>query len=69
MPYVRCPGCDERLRLVGTPSLGQRIYCETCEDDLEVVSLEPLEVDWVIYGSDDDGDDDEEWEYDDDDED
>lgn len=63
MPYVRCPGCDERLRIEGTPTLGQRIYCDVCEDDLEVVSVEPLEVDWV-YASDDD---DEDWEYEDDD--
>ena len=65
MPYVVCPGCDENLRISGnTAQLGQRVYCENCEDHLEVVSISPLDVDWIYEyeheGADEDEDDDDE---------
>ncbi len=62
MPYVTCPGCNEELRVPGTPTLGQRVYCDICEDELEVVAVDPIEVDW-IYATDEE--DDEDWEDDD----
>jgi len=64
MPYVVCPGCNEELRIAGVPRLGQRVFCDICEDELEVVSTEPVEIDW-IYSFDDDDDDDDDDDYDD----
>jgi hypothetical protein len=38
--------------------MGQRVKCQTCESDLEIVWLEPVELDWAIDGYDEDEDDD-----------
>lgn len=54
MPYVTCPGCDDELYIGGEPRLGQKVVCGECDARLEVVSLDPLEVDFP--SEDDDGD-------------
>ena len=70
MPYTTCPGCDEEIYIPTAPRLGDVIVCRTCEADLEVVSIRPLELDWReeeddredddedLDSEDDDGDDD-----------
>lgn len=42
-----CPECDSRLRL-RTVRLGQRITCRECDTALEVVELNPIELDWAF---------------------
>jgi lysine biosynthesis protein LysW len=61
MALVTCIECDEELELAGRPRLGQMLICTSCRARLEVVSTNPLEVDWAE-------DEDEEWEDDFDDE-
>lgn len=61
-----CPDCDADLFVDNDADIGDVITCEECETDLEVVSLDPLELDvhhGKGYGFDDDDDD----SYDDDD--
>ena len=48
-----CPDCDGQLSLSHV-RLGQKLICPHCETQLEVISLEPLELDWAIDWFDDD---------------
>lgn len=66
-----CPGCGARLRFQEL-SLGELIVCGECQDQLEVVQLTPLKLDWAFVDLDeddnwDDYDDDDDWDDDDDD--
>lgn len=56
--YVYCPECDGRLVLNPHARLGQRLTCQHCDADLEVIGTDPVEVDWAY-----------DWEYDDEEED
>ena len=40
-----CPECDQALRLGHHPQEGQQVTCPGCKTDLEVVSLDPLDLD------------------------
>ena len=51
---VYCPECESRIVLNPHAELGQRFKCRWCETDLEVVSVDPLEIDWVDDWDDDD---------------
>lgn len=42
-----CPDCDTNLRLK-TVRLGQQITCRECGTLLEVVELNPVELDWAF---------------------
>lgn len=72
---ARCPECNTRLTLPEGVSQWSHIYCETCGTKLEILSLNPLELetvydddddDDILYDLDDD-DDDDDWDDDDDD--
>ncbi len=52
---ARCPGCKSEIFFYRTPKLGEFVTCPECADLVEVVSLDPLILDW----SEDDGED--EW--------
>ena len=55
-----CPDCDTEIAFNPHPKLGQRLVCPHCDADLEVLSVDPLELDWA-YDWEDDG-----WEDEDD---
>ncbi len=69
-----CPGCGARIRFQQV-ELGEFVVCEECGDELEVVQLIPVKLDWAYsepYDGDDwdDGDDyDDDWDDGDDDDD
>jgi lysine biosynthesis protein LysW len=42
-----CPDCDATLRLK-TVRLGQQITCRECGTILEIVELNPVELDWAF---------------------
>lgn len=58
MASAYCPDCDEKITLNPKPTVGQKLSCPHCTADLEVISVDPLELDWVY-----------DWEWDEDDED
>lgn len=63
MPYAVCPDCDEDIRVRGQARLGDLVVCSNCGMRLEVVELDPVELDYEL-------DEDEDWDdYDDEDED
>jgi lysine biosynthesis protein LysW len=41
-----CPGCGARIRFQAI-ELGEFIVCEECGDELEVVRLNPIKLDWA----------------------
>ena len=57
-----CPECDADITFKKTPTLGQKAVCPECRDELIVVGLNPIELDW-------DYDDEDYDDYDDDDDD
>jgi len=42
-----CPDCDANLRLKNV-RLGQQITCRECDTLLEVVEVNPVELDWAF---------------------
>lgn len=65
-----CPGCGARLRFQSV-ELGEFVVCEECGDELEVVRVSPIKLDWAYADPlesdeyDDDFDDDD-YDFDDD---
>lgn len=68
MPSAICPECDHDISLTA-PKEGMKVVCPRCEAELEVVSLHPLELDWVYEEDIDDMDEDDDWGLDDEDDD
>ena len=42
-----CLDCERQIELGQDPQIGQRIKCPHCEVELEIINLEPLELDWI----------------------
>jgi len=59
MAIAFCPDCEEPVR-VATPKLGQRVTCQSCGAELEVVEVSPLELDWAYDEPSDDWEEEEE---------
>lgn len=49
----RCPDCDAQFGM-SSPRLGQKLICPYCDTQLEVIALEPLELDWAMDWPDED---------------
>lgn len=58
MPTAVCPECDEEVYVDADSEQGDVVACDECGADLEVVGLDPIELD--LYEGGDDYDDDEE---------
>jgi lysine biosynthesis protein LysW len=56
MPKTFCPNCDEEFS-IGKPKLGAVVTCKECGESLEVISVEPLEVDFLLESSGDEDED------------
>ena len=54
-----CPDCDGRIAFNPVPKVGKRLTCPHCDAELEVIDLDPVELDWVSDESDEDWEDDE----------
>ena len=46
MGMALCPDCGQIVELE-EPELGQVLSCPNCRAQLEVLNLEPLELDWA----------------------
>ena len=58
MPTGTCPECDADVHVDTDADKGDIVSCEECGTDLEIVGLDPVELD--IVEEDDYGDEDEE---------
>ncbi|HEX9617945.1 MAG TPA: hypothetical protein VGA03_11080 [Anaerolineales bacterium] len=56
MAMAECPSCGRKVLVGGSPRRGQRFTCSQCDTLLEVVGLDPLELDWTYDDDDDDFD-------------
>jgi alpha-aminoadipate/glutamate carrier protein LysW len=56
MPTAVCPECDEEVYVDADSEQGDVVSCDECGADLEVVGLDPIELD--LYEGGDDNDDD-----------
>ena len=61
MPIALCPECRAEIHVDEDVDKGELVYCEECESSLEVVGLDPIELDRAedeedddLYGDDDD---------------
>ena len=59
MPTGTCPECDADVHVDTDADKGDLISCEECATALEVVGLDPVELDIVEEGYDEDEDEDE----------
>lgn len=64
MPSTACPECEEKVYVDAEAEQGDVVTCEECGANLEVVGLDPLELDLYEDSGDYDDDDDED-EFDD----
>lgn len=48
---VSCPDCGRTINLGTQPQEGKRATCLKCGAYLEIISLEPLEVNWATSES------------------
>jgi len=58
MTLVECISCGAEIKFPTQPKMGALVTCPDCEAELEVVWLDPLELDWP-YEEGDYSDDDE----------
>ena len=45
-----CLGCEREIDLGPSPEVEQRITCPHCGVMLEVIKIDPLELDWIYDG-------------------
>lgn len=63
MKFAACVSCGARVPVGKNPKMGQQHTCPSCNEVMEIVWLDPVELDWPM--DDDDYDDDEDY-YDED---
>lgn len=68
MPTTICPECSEEVYVDAESEQGDVVSCDECGSRLEVVGLDPIEVDLYVESESDDYDDDDidDYAYDDD---
>ena len=59
MVVACCPDCDGDIMLSPTPKVGKALTCPHCGADLEVIGVDPVELDWAYEDSDEDWESDE----------
>lgn len=47
-----CPSCDVLILFSKKPRLGEIIVCYECDENLKVVGLSPLNVNWFFWDDD-----------------
>lgn len=50
MTVTYCLDCDHEIELGFTLTMGQRVKCPNCGVVLEIISTDPIELDWVYDG-------------------
>ncbi|HUF04668.1 MAG TPA: hypothetical protein VMM38_10895 [Aridibacter sp.] len=65
MPTAICPECDEEVYVDAEAQQGDVLTCDECGEELEVVGLDPIELDPYVGDEFEDFDDEEEADFDD----
>lgn len=58
MDTGECISCGHQIPIKGEVKMGMMITCSRCKAELEVVWLDPIELDWPFEDYDEDDDDD-----------
>jgi len=61
VPLAVCPECEAEIHVEEDLDKGDSLRCIECESRLEVVGLDPVELDLVVEDADDDFDDDDDY--------
>lgn len=48
MQTAECPQCGSDVSVGSQPKMGKLITCKECGTELEIVWLDPLELDWPL---------------------
>jgi lysine biosynthesis protein LysW len=48
MNEAACPSCNANVSVKGAPKIGVHVTCKSCDTELEIVWLDPLELDWPM---------------------
>ena len=59
--YAECASCEAQVFVGKNPRIGQQVTCPSCGDVMEIVWLDPVELDWLIDDDDDEDEEDEEY--------
>ncbi len=54
MPLAACPECDAEIHVDEDVDKGETVHCEECDLTLEVVGLDPIELDVAQKNEEDD---------------
>ena len=54
MPLAACPECDAEIHVDEDVDKGETVHCEECDVTLEVVGLDPIELDLAQTSEEDD---------------
>jgi lysine biosynthesis protein LysW len=63
VPLAVCPECEAEIHVNDDVDKGEIINCEGCEARLEVVGLDPIELDLAMEDEEDDYEDEDEERY------
>ena len=47
--FVFCLDCEQKITLESTPDVGNTLCCPICGAEMEVVKIEPIELDWTYH--------------------
>lgn len=61
MPLAACPECEAEIHVEEDLDKGDTLRCEECEARLEVVGLDPIELDLVIEDPEEDASDEDDY--------
>ena len=59
MPIATCPQCEAEIHVDEEMDKGDAMICPECDASLEVVGLDPVELDFAVEEEEEDADDDE----------
>jgi len=54
MQKAECPQCETDVSVGSHPTIGKIVRCDGCGAELEIVWLDPIELDWPIIDDDSD---------------
>ncbi|MEO6724255.1 MAG: lysine biosynthesis protein LysW [Blastocatellia bacterium] len=54
MPLAACPVCEAEIHVDEDVDKGETVHCEECDATLEVVGLDPIELDVAQKNEEDD---------------
>ena len=46
---AKCPSCGEKIFVGDRSWTGRLIKCKYCEDELEIIRLNPIVLDWAFF--------------------